>query len=158
MFVYTLWFTCRETKYQLQQTLLVSKGYFESVIKCNCTPVTRGSACVNCCNAHIVTHPILDSHHHHHNYRKRQGRGGGGKTEHNLVFLKSSCILIWILFGWSKAVSEKRTGRASSREEGRTGAQGLERGGVIVAVAGKVQWTNFGGCFIVYMLFFCVRL
>ena len=55
----------------------------------------------------------------HHNYQ----RGMEEKIQRNLVFLKSSCILILILFGWSKVVLERR-----SKGEG-TGFSGFERKG-----------------------------
>ena len=54
---------------------------------------------------HTVT--CLYSARHHHNY----WRGLGEKIQRNLVFLKSSCILILILFGWSKVVLERGRGR-----------------------------------------------
>lgn len=59
---------------------------------------------------------------HYHNYR----RGLEEKIQRNLVFLKSSCILILILFGWSKVVLERRVGRESVKERGRKGFSGLE--------------------------------
>lgn len=68
----------------------------------------------------------LYSARHHHNYR----RGLGEKIQRNLVFLKSSCILILILFGWSKVVLErrKRTGEGGLGMVLRKGGWGLEMG------------------------------
>lgn len=64
---------------------------------------------------HTVVRPLLDTSHHH-NYGKR---AEGEKIQRNLVFLKSSCILILILFGWSKVVLERRRVRVSGEEDRR---------------------------------------
>ena len=78
----------------------------------------------------------LHSTRHHHNYR----RGLEEKIQRNLVFLKSSCILILILFGWSKVVLERgrgwgrgvrdgvKEGRKEGGKEGGVGDGGVERG------------------------------
>lgn len=48
--------------------------------------------------SHLCVEELHIAAYHHHNYQ----RGMEEKLERNLVFLKSSCILILILFGWSK--------------------------------------------------------
>lgn len=58
---------------------------------------------------------------HHHNYQ----RGMEEKLERNLVFLKSSCILILILFGWSKVSLEKGRGGGQREEEEEGGGGGF---------------------------------
>lgn len=69
---------------------------------------------------------------HHHNHPT----GMQEKIQRNLVFLKSSCILIWISFGWSKVVLErkrKRRGRAW------LGVGNREWSGSVVVVAGDLN-------------------
>lgn len=62
---------------------------------------------------HPLTGKTEGMAYHHHNYQ----RGMEEKLERNLVFLKSSCILILILFGWSKVSLEKGRGGGQREEE-----------------------------------------
>lgn len=65
-------------------------------------------------NAGVRTCSCSDARHHH-DYQ----RGIEEEIQHNLVFLKSSCILILVIFGWSKVVLEKE--RRREKGHGRKG-------------------------------------